>query len=416
MKDKFMFRKSKQQPVLSPQNPQIAAEAAAFPSIGTTLPHPYYQPNAAIAPQPVIIPKRRGWKVWLKRLFITLLVVALAAGIFVGVKFLINASKTFDGNLFGLLQNEKLRGEENGRVNILVAGNSTDDVGHSGGELTDSIMLISIDTENNRGFMMSIPRDLWVDSPTDGYTKINAVYKYGQDAAFSESGYPSGGMGALEKVVGENLGIPIHYYGLINYTAFRQAVDAVGGIDVTIQSSDPRGLYDPSRDWTGPRGTPLVKLPNGRNHLDGQEALNLARARGQAYGSYGYANSDYTRAANQRLMLVALKDKASGAGTALNPIKIASLLDSFGSNVSTDFKTTEIRRLYDISKKIPSDKITSVGLNDAGGKNLLASYRAPGGQSAIVPAAGRDDYTAIQAYIQTLMAPPPTPTAGSENE
>lgn len=412
-----MFKKSKQQPAAVSQNPQIAAEAAAFPAIGTTLPHPYYQQGARVAAQPVVVPKKRGFKVWAKRVLITLLVVALAAGLFVGVKFLINASKAFNGNLFGLLQNEKLRGEDTGRVNILIAGNSADDVGHSGGELTDSIMLLSVDTTNNRAFMMSIPRDLWVDSPTDGYTKINAVYKYGQDYKFSESGYPDGGMGALEKVVGENLGIPIHYYALINYTAFRQAVDAVGGIDVTIQSTDPRGLYDPSRDWTGPRGTPLVKLPNGLNHLNGQAALNLARARGDAYGAYGYAQSDYTRTANQRLMLVALKDKASSTGTALNPIKIASLLDSFGNNVTTDFKTTEVRRLYDISKKIPSDKITSVGLNDVDGKgkNLLASYRASGGQSAIIPAAGRDDYTAIQAYIQTLMAPPPAPSS-SENQ
>lgn len=407
-----MFRDNKQRPAINSQNPQLAAEAAAFPAIGTTLPHPHFQPNAYAAPQPVILPRRRGWKVWLKRLFITILVVATAAGVFIGGKFLINASKTFDGNLFGLLQKEKLRGEKDGRVNILVAGNSADDPGHRGGDLTDSIMLISVDTDNNRAFMMSIPRDLWVDSPTDGYTKINAVYKYGQDGEFSESGYPDGGMGALEKVVGENLGIPIHYYGLINYTAFRQAVDAVGGINVNIQSSDRRGLYDSNRDWTGPRGTPLVRLPNGVNHLNGQAALNLARARGDGYGSYGFAQSDYTRAANQRMMLVALKDKAAGASTALNPIKIASLLDSFGNNVTTDFKTTEIRRLYDISKKIPSSSITSIGLNnvDGKGKNLLTSYRAPGGQSAIIPAAGRDDYTAIQAYIQELMAPPPPAT------
>lgn len=404
-----MFKNRKQQSGAIAQNPQIAAEAAAFPAIGTTLPHPYYQPNASIAAQPVVVPRKRGFKVWAKRVFITLLVVAVAAGAFVGGKFLINASKAFNGNLFGLLQNDKLRGEDTGRVNILVAGNSADDPGHSGADLTDSIMLLSLDTTNNRAFMMSIPRDLWVDSPTGGYTKINAVYKFGQDEEFSESGYPDGGMGALEKVVGENLGIPIHYYALINYTAFRQAVDAVGGIDVNIQSTDPRGLYDPSRDWTGPRGTPLVRLPNGVNSLDGQEALNLARARGDAYGSYGYAQSDYTRTANQRLMIVALKDKAAGTGTALNPIKIASLLDSFGSNVTTDFKTTEVRRLYDLSKKIPSDKIISVGLNNVNGKNLLMGYRAPGGQSAIIPAAGRDDYSDIQAYIQTLMAPPPAP-------
>lgn len=401
-----MFKKTKQLPV-SEMDETLQAQAAAFPPLGAALPGPY----AASAP-PIAVsldaPKNRSWKVWLKRFLRLVLIVVLLAGIFLGGKFLLNASKTFNGNLFGLLQNDKLKGEDEGRVNILVAGNSADDVGHSGGDLTDSIMLLSIDTKNNRAFMLSIPRDLWVDNPADGYTKINAVYPYGNNKHFSEAGYPDGGMGALEKVVSENLGITIHYYALINYTAFRDAVNAVGGIDVNIQSSDPRGLYDPSRDWTKPRGTPLVKLSNGMHHLDGQTALNLARARGDTYGAYGYAQSDFIRGANQRLMLLALKDKASSAGVALNPIKIASLLDSFGNNVTTDFHTTEVRRLYDITKKIPNGSIQSLGLNDVNGKNLLMSYQAPGDQSALIPRAGRDNYSAVQAYVQTLVAPPAT--------
>jgi LCP family protein required for cell wall assembly len=410
-----MFKKSKQpDPLVSHVPEPLQAEAAVFPTIGSTLPSPYYGTTMASAAHPLIQPKKRGWKVWLKRVAQLILILFLLTGIFLGGKFLINASKAFNGNLFGLLQNDKLKGEDEGRVNILVAGNSADDPGHSGGDLTDSIMLLSIDTKNNRAFMMSIPRDLWVDDPVDGYTKINAVYKYGNDNNFSESGYPDGGMGALEKVVSENLGITIHYYALINYTAFRQSVDSVGGIDVNIQSSDPRGLYDPSRDWTKPYRAPLVKLTNGEHHLDGQEALNLARARGDTYGAYGYGQADYTRAANQRLMLVALKDKATSAGVALNPIKIASLMDSFGNNVTTDFHTTEIRRLFDITKKVPSGSITSVGLNDVNGKNLLRGYSAPGGQSALIPALGRDDYSDIQAYLQELMTPPPTDNSSTQ--
>jgi polyisoprenyl-teichoic acid--peptidoglycan teichoic acid transferase len=412
-----MFKKRK--PAEPNLDDQLQAQAAVFPPIGTTLPSPYYHsPVAGTMPsvEHIAMKPKRGLKWYFKKFLIIVLVLGLVSGIYVGVKFLMNASRTFDGNLFGLLQNEKLKGEEDGRVNILVAGNSADDPGHGGAELTDSIMLISIDTENKRAFTMSIPRDLWVDSPTDGFTKINAVYQYGQEAGFHESGYPDGGMGALEKVVGENFGIPIHYYALINYTAFKQAVDAVGGIDVTIQSDDARGLYDPSRDWAGPRGTPLVRLSNGRHHLDGHEALNLARARGQAAGSYGYAQSDYTRTANQRLMLVALKEKSTSAGVALNPIRIASLLDSFGANVVTDFKTTEIRRLVDIAKEVPSDKITSVGLNDVDGKSLLSSYRSSNGQSSLIPKAGRDDYTDIQAYIESLVAPPPAPAENTSGQ
>ncbi|MDB5181839.1 MAG: hypothetical protein JWP13_602 [Candidatus Saccharibacteria bacterium] len=401
-----MFKKTKQPHQVNPTNP----EAAAFPAIGSTLPNPYYNGTVAAVSTPVDKLPKHSWKLWLKRSLITLLMVALAAGLFVGVKFLINASKAFDGNLFGLFQDDKLRGEDEGRVNILLAGNSADDPGHGGAQLTDSLMILSLDTKNNTAFMMSIPRDLYVEIPGNGYAKINEVYVDGEEDGFNEAGYPEGGMGLLEKVVGQNFGLELHYYALINYTALKEAVDAVGGIDVNIQSDDSRGLYDPSRDWTKSFRAPIVKLPNGVNHLDGQEALNLARARGNAAGSYGYGQSDFTRTANQRLMIVALKDKAASTGVALNPIKIASLLDSFGNNVNTDFKTTEVRRLYDLSKLIPNDKITSVGLNDVDGKNLLMSYRTRSGQSALVPAAGIDDYDDIQTYIEKLTTPPPAPT------
>jgi LCP family protein required for cell wall assembly len=87
-------------------------------------------------------------------------------------------------------------------------------------------------------------------------------------------------MGLLEETVNQYLGITTNYYAVIDYTAFRDSVDAIGGIDFTVNSSDPRGIYDPSIDWTT-KG-PLVKLSNGVHHLNGEQALDLARARGDA--------------------------------------------------------------------------------------------------------------------------------------
>ncbi len=385
---------------------------ASFPALGATLPA-YGVPLAGAQPQVQAAPHtRRSVKKWLKRILISILIIVLLAGVYVGAKFLINASKTFGGNLFGLVQNDKLEGEDQGRVNILLAGNSADDAGHAGGDLTDSIMLISLNTKDKTAFVVSIPRDLWVDIPGHGYSKINAAYVYGKSDKFSQSGYAVGGMGLLEKVVEQNFDVTINYYALVNYTALRQAVDAVGGVDVTIKSSDPRGLYDPSADYSTrkPYG-PLVKLTNGVHTLNGQQALNLARARGDAYGSYGYAQSDFTRTANQRLLLAALKDKATSAGVATNPVRLGSLLDSIGNNVQTDFKTTEVRRLVTLSQQIPSSSITSVSLNSANGKNLLASYRTYNGQSALVPAAGVDDYSDITAYLDKLLTPPTASTS-----
>lgn len=405
------------------QNASITSDGrSGFPPLGTTLPSyapsmssmpPMYgqsglnfnrQPAAPATDTPV--KKKADWKKRFKRLFIGLVIIGVLAGGYIGTKLLMNASKSLGGNLLGLLQTQKLQGEDTGHVNILLAGNSADDAGHSGGELTDSIMIVSIDTVNNRAALLSIPRDLWVDVPGSGYSKINSAYVFGKADKFDESGYPPGGMGALEKVVETNFGIDINYYALVNYTALRDAVNAVGGIDVVIKSSDPRGLYDPNRDWTKSTRSPLVRLANGPQSLDGQTALNLARARGSAYGAYGYGQGDFTRSENQRLMVAALKEKAVSAGVVSNPVKIGNLLDSFGNNVVTDFQTDEVRRLLDILKKIPGSNIKSASLNDADGENLLTSYRTFNGQSALIPAAGVDDYSDISAFLEKLMTPP----------
>jgi LCP family protein required for cell wall assembly len=265
-------------------------------------------------------------------------------------------------------------------------------------------MIVSINTkdkENKDGYIMSIPRDLYVDIPDSGYAKINEAYQDGEDTRFREPGYAEGGMGLLQKTVSQHFGIKIHYYALINYTALKQAVDAVGGVRITIASSDPRGLYDPSPDLANNR-KPLVNLPNGPVTLNGAEALGLARARGNGYRSYGFGTSDFARTEHQRQILVGLKDKAISAGTLSNPLKLGQLFDSTGDNVDTDLEVGEARRLYNLMKEIPSAKIKSVSLNEADGKNLLQNYRTRSGQSALVPAAGIDNYTEIQAYLNGL--------------
>lgn len=357
------------------------------------------------ATQAALQEKRARRKKRTKRILITLLVILLCAGGWVGWKFASNSAKIFGwDNLFGALSNVKLKGEDEGRVNVLLAGNSADDPGHGGADLTDSIMVLSINPQDKTAFLISIPRDLYVEVPDHGYAKINEVYQDGEQDDFSESGYAKGGMGLLEKVVSQKLGIPIHYYALVNYTALEQAVNAVGGIKVTIASSDPDGLYDSSRDLQ--TGKPLVDLQNGEQTLNGRQALNLARARGNGYGSYGFPRSDFNRTEHQRLILIGLKEKAGSAKTLSNPVKVGQLFDAMGNNVKTDFTLAEVRRLYTLTKEIPSADITSASLSDGKDINLLASYTTRFGQSALIPAAGVDDYAAIQAYIKELLSKP----------
>ena len=337
-----------------------------------------------------------------KRIIIIVCAVFLLAGLWTGWKFLSNSAKIFGwDDLLGLFSNTKLKGEDEGHVNILLAGNSSDDAGHGGAELTDSMMVLSINTHENTAFMLSVPRDLYVDIPDHGYAKINETYQDGEADNFSESGYAKGGMGLLQKVISQKFGLDLHYYALVNYGALRDAVNAVGGITINVQSSDPRGLYDPSRDLTN--GKALVNLPNGMQKLNGQQALNLARARGNAYGSYGFARSDFDRTKHQQQILVALKEKAASAGTLSNPVKVGQLFDSLGNNVKTDMELAEVKRLYKITKDVPSADITSATLNNGSDIELLQSYRTRLGQSALVPSAGVDDYSAIQAYVQELM-------------
>lgn len=348
-------------------------------------------------------PKKRDWKKIFKRAAITLGVFVLLAGGWVGWKFVSNSAKIFGwNNLFGLFQHTTLKGEDEGRVNILLAGNSADDPGHGGGDLTDSIMIMSVNTNDNTAFLLSVPRDLYVNIPDHGYAKINEAYQDGEQDDFSESGYADGGMGLLEKTISQNFGISFHYYALVNYSALREGVNAVGGITVNIQSTDPRGLYDPSRDLT--TGQALVNLSNGQHTLNGQQALDLARARGDSYGSYGYGRSDYTRTENQRMILIALKDKVSSSSTLANPIKLGELFDSLGNNVKTDMKLAEVKRLFTVTKKIPSADITSASLNNGTDVILLTNYTNRYGQSTLIPKAGIDDYSEIQQYVKNLIA------------
>jgi polyisoprenyl-teichoic acid--peptidoglycan teichoic acid transferase len=385
-------RKFKKQPVVPDQNGPY--------ELYRSLPNPSYSGNMPGGPVVRHVqPPKRGFKYKFKKAMLTLAIaigiLLVGAGGYLGYKFWRDFGWS---NIASLFDRTRLKGEDVGRVNILLAGDSADDPGHAGADLTDSIMLVSIDTKTNKAYMLSIPRDLYVNIPGYGYGKINQAYEDGQSGHFSAAGYPNGGMGLLEETVSQKFNVPIDYYALIDYTAFRDAVNAVGGIRIDIQSPDPRGLYDPNTH---------VDLPNGWVSLDGTEALNLARARGDGYGSYGFPQADFDRTMHQRQMLVALTHKATSLGVLSNPIKVGDLFDAYGKNVQTDFKLNELRRLNTIMSKIPQSRIASAALNSANvngqkGVDLLQSYETYNGEDALIPAAGLNDYSQIDAYVAQL--------------
>jgi polyisoprenyl-teichoic acid--peptidoglycan teichoic acid transferase len=347
------------------------------------------QPEPPKPPGPLPKPKPSKQK-YLVNSFLTLLIGLVVLTLLVGIWDARNISaaerKMFGtGNLFSLLNSSALKGSSTGRVNILLVGYSVDDPGHPGANLTDSIILLSMSTTKHTGYMLSIPRDLYVKIPGFGYGKINEAYQ-------------DGGVSLLEQVVTSDFQVPINYYALIDYAAVRDTVNALGGITVNVQSPDPRGLYDPN---ISPKDGGPLKLNNGPQILGGQTALNLTRARGDAYGSYGFPQADFDRTQHQRQVLTAIKAKLNWK-LVINPSKNNKILNAVAGNVKTDIEASEIRPIFGLFNRIPSSSLQSIGLRDFNGQNYLNSYTTVYGASALVPTAGINDYSEIDAILQQL--------------
>jgi LCP family protein required for cell wall assembly len=349
----------------------------------------------------------------IKRVLLVLALLIIGLGGFVGVRGINTIDKVFHGNIFSdvkaAFSDTPLKGESNGRVNILLAGDSSDQIGHGGADLTDSILILSIDTKTHTAFLLSIPRDLWVDIPGYGWQKINAA---NNDLGTNFAGYPQNGMGQLEHIVATDLGIPIDYYALADYGAFEDAVDAVGGVTIDIQSPDPYGLYDPNTD---------LKLPNGSVTLNGQEALNLARARGDGYGSYGFPDSDFDRTEHQRQLFTAVAQKAKTIGVLSNPVKISDLFNAFSKNVETNLSLQNVLRLVQITKGVNISALKSYAYcstlsigQDGCTTPILTTYTNPSsGEDVLVPSAGIGQYGQLKQYYEQLTSANPVVKEGA---
>lgn len=339
----------------------------------------------------------------LKWAFLFILITGLGFAGYTGYKLYSAQSKIIDregGSSLALRKNvapSELNGEGDGRVNILLIGKGGE--GHEAGDLTDTLLVASIDPFGKTAAILSIPRDLYVKVPGYYSMKINAAYETGKDDA---KGDEKAGVNLLEKTIEEHLGIPIHYYGMVDFTAFKQAADAVGGIDINIQGSDPNclngGIYDPIFDWQ--YGKNALRLYGGQQHLNGTQTLLLSRAR-NSHGGCGMPRSDFDRNMNQRKILVALKDKIFSLDTFSNPLKVVQLMDAAGDHVRTNIRTTEIARLYQLGKDIPSDQIQSLSLVD--GDKPLVQGAMINGASVVVPIAGVGNYDAIRAFVRSSL-------------
>jgi LCP family protein required for cell wall assembly len=363
-------------------------------------------------------PKKSKARRIIKLVLILLLIAVVAIGGWLAYRTLSAGGNIFKGNILGLIQSQPLKEDANGRSNILVLGTSEDDPGHDAGQLTDSMMVISIDQKNKNVSMFSIPRDLYVRygincSATAG--KINAFFACANTGTSSADEQDR--LAQTQKFVGNIFGMDIQYGVHVNNTVIKEAVDAVGGVDINLQGNGPvpygvapGSILDRNFDWRCGYKCYLVKYSPGVHHLDGEHALFLAMARGDVAPTYGLADSNFDREKNQQKIIVALKQKAATTGTLTDIGKVTSLIDTLGTNLRTTFETSEIRTLMSIGSDVKPENIKSISLFN--GDAPVVTTGNYGGASVVMPSAGMFDYTKIRQFLaQQLSTDPVTQEA-----
>jgi len=339
---------------------------------------------------------------WGMRSGIVTAALVLILGGFLFTKGFFKINKVFKGGgsaaaLQDNVQPSLLKGEGDGRINVLLLGRGGD--GHDGPDLTDTILIMSIDPVNKTANMVSIPRDLWVSS-NGSSTKINAVFANAKYKALATNGKneaaaEKAGISAIESMTTQVLGIPIHYYGMVDFAAFQQAVDTVGGVDINIPASAAVKdyMYDESthKPYT-------LDVQAGNQHFNGLRALMFTRTR------HTSARGDFDRTERQRLFIEALSQKILSAGTYTNPVKVSQLMSDFGDHISTDFSVNDSLRMAQIMKEIGTGNIKSIGLADP--PNNFVRTDTINGLSVVVPTAGAGEYADIQNYIRNTIKDP----------
>jgi LCP family protein required for cell wall assembly len=251
---------------------------------------------------------------------------------------------------------------ETDRKNILIMG-----IDRRPGEpfisRTDTMMLASVDPETDEIAILSIPRDLYVVIPGRGQERINTAFVYG-----SAGNNPAGGAQLAMQTVEYNLGVPVHDYVLVDFSAVTKGIDAIGGIDINV----PYEIYDPtfpSMDY----GYDPLYIPAGLQHMDGTTALKYARTRHQ--------DNDFQRALRQQQVIMAVRQKVLGLGLPELLRQAPFLYQQVSSGVRTDLSLDEIIGLATATAGISSDSIRTEVLD----QNYVMSYRTPEGASVLVP-------------------------------
>lgn len=270
------------------------------------------------------------------------------------------------------------------RVTILLLGIDLR-CGEEGPTHTDSMMVVTIDPVTHSAAALSLPRDLWVEIPGFGVDRINQAYFKGEIYD-----YPGGGAALAMETVEATLGVPVDYYATVNFQAFVDFVDLIGGITVDVDEEIDDPDYPDSCYGFDP-----FHIEAGEQNLDGAEALKFARTRATLGG-------DVDRAARQQQVVMAVREKVVNPNMAPRLlVRAPQLWQSFQDNVRTNMAMDEAVQLALLAQDIPRDQIRLAVID----YDYVYNETTPDGQQVLVP-----NREAIRTLREELFSPPPIPT------
>ncbi len=312
--------------------------------------------------------------------------------------------------------------DEHGFTNILMLGVGGGEAhAAKGHKLTDSMMIASIDATGRSVVLLSIPRDFYVETE---YTRgrVNSVLRDESPIFLRElRNQPehaealSGLSGQerveyiwrleaqadrkaeinLKKALEKVFELDIHRIARIDFRGFEKAVDAIGGIDVVVDTTIDDQTY-PDFEW----GYDPFHLDAGLQHLDGATALKYARSR--------HNTSDFDRAARQQKVISAIREKLVSLEVLTSPSKLRELFAVFQENFISDLSWEEIISLAEVGSKMPRDNIISYVLNNnpatTGGFLVTPDRDLYGGAFVLVPFLNltSDKYAQIRAFVAMI--------------
>ena len=269
------------------------------------------------------------------------------------------------------------------RVNILVLGIDQRE-GMSDPARTDTMLLFTLDRQAHTAGMLSINRDLWVKIPggqREG--KINTAHFLGE-----VEHVPGGGPALAMQTVQAAFDIPVQYYLRLNFSAFEQLIDLIGGIDLNVAET----IDDPKYPDAG-FGYEPFHIDAGWHHLDGRTALKYARTRATA-------GSDLDRVKRQQQVILAVRDKLLKEKRLPQLLtQMGSLLSMYSGSIQTNLTPGQLQELIQFAAGIDRDKIYTLTFDE----QSIAEYISPDGQDAIVLKPGAAQRIRDQLYRVPLM-------------